>query len=69
MYLSYLQMELKHDLYNIDNSQKTQASILLYHLAYLASSDGFNMLSGPWLPIKHRTVTISQIYILYIRFI
>lgn len=22
MYLSYLQMELKHDLYNIDNSQK-----------------------------------------------
>lgn len=24
MYLSYLQMELKHDLYNIDNSQKIQ---------------------------------------------
>lgn len=47
---------------------KTQASILLYHRAYLASSDGFNMLSGPWLPINHRTVTISQIYILYIRF-
>lgn len=36
--------------------------------AYLASSDGFNMLSGPWLPIKHRTATVSQIYTLYRRF-
>lgn len=40
-------MELKHDFYDIDN-KKTEASILLYHRAYLASSDGFNMLSGPW---------------------
>lgn len=58
MYLSYLQMELKHDLYNIDDSQKLkQASYCL--TAYLASSDGFNMLSGPWLPINHSDWSIN----------
>lgn len=53
MYLSYLQMELKHDLYNIDDSQKLkQASYCLKEPTWL-SSDGFNMLSGPWLPRNH----------------
>lgn len=46
---------------------KTEASILLYHRAYLASSDGFNMLSGPWSPRKPQA-TISLFYKLYKRF-
>lgn len=52
----------------LTNRQKLKQASYCYHIAYLASSDGFNMLSGPWLPIKHRMVTISQIYKLYIRF-
>lgn len=37
MYLSYLQMELKHDLYNIDNSQKLkQVSYCITEPTWLA---------------------------------
>lgn len=66
MYLFYLQMVLKHDLYNIDDSQKLkQASYCLTEPTWLAVMGSTCFQVHGYLEI---IVTDSLIYILYIRF-